>query len=564
MRRTLSYLLVSSLTLSGCFGGADEEGDELIIDEPTETQGADPDLPALVGEVDEPFTSSVATLMNVTWNGEVHSTSGSTLTSRRNQIKAQLIYAIGHFNGQSSGPLLHKVNLTNITYTYSGGLYRIRYTAVLPVAWGAKTNLPTSYRLRLPKRADSTGLAAFLNKYGTTCNDGDDGSVTSGNYWYHYRTAPADCSLAPADVLDVTATMAVATGNTTGVYPEYHKVWEDGQLNIVAVFGKYSNGATSNSDAGIAAWNNFIYAVKRELPGATTFPANVPDAPGYGITDVTFRAMTPAGRVTVVALLVDEVQTSSTAWNTRYAEVTPMADIIAYNGHAGLGANARSLANKGKFFPKKYTLFFMNGCDTFSYSDAAVTLANIRAALNPDDPNGTKFMDFLSNAMPAYFNDMSDASMALIRALRYPGSEKTFNQILSNVDGVQVVVATGEEDNRYTTVYDPGVTWNGFEAEGGVAKSAFVNYQTEVLPAGKYAITLSPQPGAPGGDADLYVRAGTVPAQTSTYKCPSYHLNSNEFCSVTLTSPAALYFVVKGDKLGVTSQYVLNAYQLPQ
>ena len=39
---------------------------------------------------------------------------------------------------------------------------------------------------------------------------------------------------------------------------------------------------------------------------------------------------------------------------------------------------------------------------------------------------------------------------------------------------------------------------------------------------------------------------------------------TNLLCAASLTSPQALYFVVKGDKLGVTSQYVLNAYQLPQ
>ena len=241
-----------------------------------------------------------------------------------------------------------------------------------------------------------------------------------------------------------------------------------------------------------------------------------------------------------------------------------MADIISYNGHAGLGANVRSLANKGKFFPKKYVLFFMNGCDTFSYSDAATTLATIRAALNPEDVNGTKLMDFVANGMPAYFNDMADASMSVIRALRYPGSEKTFNQMLHNVDGVQVVVATGEEDNVYTTAYDPQVSWNGFEVEGGVAKYEVIKYQTEVLQPGKYAVSLSPQPGYPGGDADIFARPGSEPPQTSTYKLPSYKSNSNEFGTFTLTTPQALYFVVKGDKLGVTSQFTLNAYQLPQ
>ncbi len=39
----------------------------------------------------------------------------------------------------------------------------------------------------------------------------------------------------------------------------------------------------------------------------------------------------------------------------------------------------------------------MNGCDTFAYVDGA--LAQTRAALNPDDPNGTKYMEIVTNAM---------------------------------------------------------------------------------------------------------------------------------------------------------------------
>ena len=63
---------------------------------------------------------------------------------------------------------------------------------------------------------------------------------------------------------------------------------------------------------------------------------------------------------------------------------------------------------------------------------------------------------------------------------------------------------------------------------------------------------------------DIYARPGSEPPQTSTYKLPSYKANSNEFGTFTLTSSQALYFVVKGDKLGVNSKFTLNAYQLPQ
>ena len=42
-------------------------------------------------------------------------------------------------------------------------------------------------------------------------------------------------------------------------------MWEDGLLTVVAVFGKYEVGATSDFDPGIAAYNQFIASVAQTL-----------------------------------------------------------------------------------------------------------------------------------------------------------------------------------------------------------------------------------------------------------------------------------------------------------
>jgi hypothetical protein len=343
-------------------------------------------------------------------------------------------------------------------------------------------------------------------------------------------------------------------------YPEYHRVWEDGALNVVAIFGKYEKGATSDGDAGISAYNSFIATVKRELPGAETKPANVADNPGAAVKEVDFRLTRSDGTiVTIVAMLTDELASEGTAFNARYAELSTGADLILYNGHAGLGANVAALATKGAFFPGKYQIFYFNGCDTFSYVDD--TLPRTRAKLNPDDPTGTKFMDTVTNAMPAYFVDMSGGAMAFIRAMLNHTTPQTYAQILSQIDDIQIAVLTGEEDNVFWSGYDPDATWNGFDAYGAVGKSQTASYQTEVLQPGKYVFTTLPDPMLPGGDADLRVRVGAAPTITSTYKCPSYKANSNELCSVTITTPQKVYMAVTGDKTGVSSAYYVRAWQ---
>lgn len=524
MKRLLATIALASLT--GCAVSADH-------DEPEEAV-----------EYEQPFTSDVATLMDFTFDGELTTASSNSSTS---QIRAQLMYTVGHFNQERSVARLDRLRLTNVSRTYSGGLYRIKYRATLPVAWGSKTNLPSTYTLKLPKRIDQSGQSAFLAAYSDACDDGS-GDSNLNNFWYHYRPGVYGCNLAASHVTVSNATARVSTQNTVAKYPEYHKVWEDGVFNVVSIFGKYEDGATSTSDAGIAAYNEFLNAFRAQFPQAVQ---------SGSATDAVFKVDLGEGRtMQVVALLIDNPRIAGAAFDARYAELTPGADVILYNGHAGLGANVASLSRKGKFFPGKWQLFFMNGCDTFAYLDEALPQA--RAKLNADDPSGTKYMDVLTNAMPAYFNDLSEASMALIKALANPAAPKSYGAIFREIAAVQVVVATGEEDNVFTP--SRVIPKPVFQTTGAVNDNEAVSYQTEILPAGRYTFAMTPDGAAPGGDADLFVRVGSAPTATSTYKCQSYVYNSNERCSINLTSPARVFMIGKGDK-AVLSKYRVDVFK---
>jgi hypothetical protein len=505
-------------------------------------------------EYDAPFTSDVATLLDFEFDGELTSSQSSNLTG---QIKAQLLYTVGSLNAEPGVARLDKLQLSQVASNASGGLTRVRYHARLPVAWGAKVNLPTAYTFVLPRRIDSTGQATFASRYGARCNDGEGADVLVSNFWYHYR--PRGCAISPDDAVTSAVRVSVSSQNTVAKYPEYHKIWEDGALRVLAVFGKYEEGATSPNDAGISAYNAFLAALRDEFPSAVTTPANLPPDPGVRATDVTFEVTRPDGSlVSVVVLLVDKVATVGPAFDKRYAELTPGADLIAYNGHAGLGLNVRSLAQKGRFFPGKYQLFFMDGCDTFAYLDDALTAT--RAPLNPDDPSGTRYMDRISNAMPAYFVNMADASMALIRGLLNQAQPKSYGAMFKNIDPSQVAVVTGEEDNLFTPTYDPHTTWNGFAADGAVGKSQTIRYETEVLAPGTYAFAMTPDPAASSGDADLRIRAGAAPTITATYKCKSYLYNSNERCALTLAQPAKIYVAATGDSIAL-ARFRIDGWQ---
>jgi hypothetical protein len=278
--------------------------------------------------------------------------------------------------------------------------------------------------------------------------------VSPASFWYYFRPFNAACKPSAADVVQLTATCAHSPENTRGKYPEYHRVWEDNELTVLALFGRNIDGATSNRDAGIAAYNAFVSAVSRQLASypRTTSPQRLPSKPGVRYPDVGFVASLPGQRkVRVNALLVENMQSSNPVFIARYAALSKQADVIVYNGHAGLGANVAALADMGEFHPAKYLLMFINGCDTFAYLNHELTRR--RALVNPEDPHGTRYMDVMTNAMPAYFHMLPSGTMAVLKALMQPSAPKTFEQIFGGIDPKQVVIVTGEEDN----VYVPGV-----------------------------------------------------------------------------------------------------------
>jgi hypothetical protein len=230
---------------------------------------------------------------------------------------------------------------------------------------------------------------------------------------------------------------------------------------------------------------------------------------------------------------------SQPAFRARYEALSTRADLIAYNGHAGLGSNIRALANAGKWVQGQYVVVFMNGCDTFAYIDGSLFSAH--KAVNPDDTTGSKYIDIVNNGMPSFFANMPESTLAIMRGFLKFDDPQTYEQIFTKISSSQLVMVTGEADNTFT----PGgggtpTAWNGLNETGSVARSAKKSFTTPTLAAGTYQFEMTGT-----GDADLYVKVGREPSLTS-YDCRPYKSGSNETCKVTLAQPATIGVMVNG------------------
>jgi hypothetical protein len=365
-------------------------------------------------------------------------------------IEQQLLYTIGQLNGERAVGRLDRIELSNVEAVDEGSVKVITYQATLPVAWSKDSGAPDKFDVVLPRDMNSDALKTFAENYGHSCVDYSAHDVTAGSMWYYFRPAQSRCNLKESDVFRTQATVKPSAIETTGKYPEYHKVWQDGRLEVVAIFGRADEERDAASDIGTQNFKSFLGQIRNSLPDIelTQTPETFDGILGVDATEIRLEGkIDDLHSISITALVVDNVRTAGAKFDARYHELTPTADLIIYNGHAGLGENIKALARKGNWKTDQYVMVFMNGCDTYAYVDDALYEAHRN--VNPDDTIGTKYVDILTNAMPAYFRSMTGASLAVVRGLLAFEFPMTYEEIFKDIDKSQIVLVTGEDDNEF-------------------------------------------------------------------------------------------------------------------
>jgi hypothetical protein len=245
----------------------------------------------------------------------------------------------------------------------------------------------------------------------------------------------------------VTAAVAPHPQATEGKYPEYDQIWADDALDIVAVFGIISSNTPQ--DEGARTREMMLGEVSRSVTGAqrteTTTAGVIADSTVTGKITIDGRER----RVTLHGLLVQEAAAAGPAFEARYKALTEKADVVIYEGHSGLGKNINALARNTGATAGKYQLVYLYGCQTLAYLEPV--MHENRIALNgaESDPEGTKYLDIIANALPAY-GDNGRSTLDLYRNVLKPGtSPKNFNQLIDPISTGGLVVVFGEHDNSY-------------------------------------------------------------------------------------------------------------------
>lgn len=394
-----------------------------------------------VGRVSEPITSRAAKIVDFTFAAEVLATDGA---DARAAVVSQLMFVQGILMSAGNGNAhIGNVSLSNVDAHRSDGKQRITYEATLPVAWPKDASVPSSYELALPR--DATAFEAFAAKYAGPCGDNGHGPEA---FWFDFDPKASGCALDAEDVAKVSATVAPSAQETTHRYPEYDLVWADARLDVVAIFSIITEDTPR--DWGYHEAKRFLDGVRERLGGARMTER---DASSSVLKHQTLTgAVRVGGRerpVHVDVLVVPDLARAGEDFDARYDPLSERADLILYNGHAGLGSAVNALAHKGRVAAGKYQLVLLGGCQTFAYVDT--TMADRRRAANGEaDPRGTRFLDVVGNALPNPVDELARVSNALVGAMIDADQPKSYGALLDAMPEAQIVVVFGEEDNRFT------------------------------------------------------------------------------------------------------------------
>lgn len=401
------------------------------------------------GQDDSNITSRDAVVLEFEFQGRAVVERDLDEAEQLTRVEAQLFYLAGVLDKKhSSHGRFGFVELSERSVSdYDEGHVVLSYTAKLPVAWDKGRSVPDTFRVRVPMRADDTGLADFNDSYAGSCGDAKYGEEF---LWYDFLPDKSSCELTEADILDVQATVRPSPQVTTKRYPEFPRFWEDGEFRVVVVHGTSSAWGLDPSDGNTADYLGYQKRLVARFPdgeverGTTT--QNIWDSWHFE-ADVTSYGG-GEGRLVVDMMLTSALKhlADDSEFDARYDPISADADLIIYEGHSGLSKNIKSLAGRGIVKEGQYQVMFFHGCSTFAYLDRSVHERRTEVNGAEIDPNGTKFLDVIVSGQPTYAGTGADAMDDIVGGLSAT-TPRTYLELIEGLYSGSHYLVAGEEDN---------------------------------------------------------------------------------------------------------------------
>jgi hypothetical protein len=234
----------------------------------------------------------------------------------------------------------------------------------------------TVYNARVPKKPMSV-----MTDAGDACATPDSHiSLSQSVYWYLWNPDHSGCNADLVQTMTVTVTEVLPRNPES--YPEYDRLWEDGRLDVVVLFGKLDDGDVADD----YNWEN-VKALSDWLIQAGF--AEAESAP------MGRRFSRTAGELTVVVDIYGPDIFHSVADYTRFPnwqKAVSEHEVVMYNGHSVLGTG---YAFEQVVYPDFYQIFQVASCLSYEYYVRPVLAGK----------GGWENVEVISNVEPTYYSE---------------------------------------------------------------------------------------------------------------------------------------------------------------
>ena len=369
-------------------------------------------------------------------------------------IDYQLSFLIGHFQSRSFTK----------AFRYPGVLgdkKTIQVKSISPVANGkqlvaytfyGKVNFQTtafSYAqdVRVPLRLPLNPYSIYTQTLvGGKSRCTDEHYNSPGDFFYFWDIDQPGCPLKKANpfVLEFEGAMT-KLDNTKSTYPEYNRIYGQEKLSISVIVGFINGvnpGRLSKKDEGYASFMELgqklsdegftLLSQSREgINHLQTYQKQLTNALGVNQT------------IDLNLILADSETDVNGTFTKRFKWALENSQIVAYDGHSGLGGYLDIVRFPRLKLPSFYQIFFFNGCSSYPYYNSMYFASKT---------GGSKNLEILTAGLPT-LTSTSVSNMIAFLSPFISGRVTSYQTLLRNLERsngdetTYLMGVNGDEDN---------------------------------------------------------------------------------------------------------------------
>lgn len=394
---------------------------------------------------------------------ELNKNSQPRETEIKTAIEKQVSFLFGAFSNQYRQAVpkvehefqilkIYQVNQTTWRADYA-------YAGVILISQG-----PTAYSFFLPINPfqvwNKSAVVNSSNRYPCT----DSQHAVEQYFWYFFNPKAYGCPLKENVDYFTVQGQVQPYQNTKATYPEYERLFVNGQLSFDILFGMDNSSLDwnpkSSKDLSAQSYRQLKQALTQwgyqskvwSAQEIKTFFGNL----GYYGSQPFVEELvkqTPKGIVKYRIFFGASTIYEGVAFQKMLADSLMNSSIMLYAGHSGLGEylNLDLMQNNAQLKmqanQQRYQIYYFNSCSSYPYYNSQY----LNLKKTSSDPKGTKNLDIITNGLSTFFVAIAPSSYTLMQAIELystQGKKTTYQEIMTKANSDNLIGISGDEDNK--------------------------------------------------------------------------------------------------------------------